>query len=98
MYVESLNTGHERLFGPTLWGLITRKSDDDQDSELDEKESGLKKHKFRWMYVALFYNLKFTVLDVLTHASSGLGSPRDLGFLACFIQLWSASIFWISTM
>ena len=98
MYVESLNTGHERLFGPTLWGLITRKSDDDQDSELDEKESGLKKHKFRWMYVALFYNLEVTILEVLKHVSSGLGSPRDLGFLACFIQLWSASIFWISTM
>ena len=98
MYVESLNTGHERLFGPTLWGLITRKSDDDQDSELDEKESGLKKYKFRWMYVALFYNLEATVLEVLINVSSGLGSPRDLGFLACFIQLWSASIFWISTM
>ena len=98
MYVESLNTGHERLFGPTLWGLITRKSDDDQDSELDEKESGLKKHKFRWMYVALSSNIEVTVLEVLIHVSSGLGSPRDLGFLACFIQLWSASIFWISTM
>ena len=28
----------------------------------------------------------------------GLGSFRELGFLASFVQLWAATIFWISTV
>lgn len=49
MYVEALNTGHDQLFGPALWGLISRTSLDSKD-DYNEKESGVdKKHKFRWM-------------------------------------------------
>lgn len=47
MLVESLNTGHDQLFAPALWGLLSRTS----VSSEDEKESLSDKHatKFRWM-------------------------------------------------
>jgi len=72
MYVESLNTGHEQLFGPALWGLVGRQG---MGEGADRVEG--KRIKFRWI---------------------GLGSWRELGFTASFIQWWAASIFWISTL
>jgi len=75
MYVEALNTGHEQLFGPALWGMVGRRG---MGEEVDAgvKEGG-KRAKFRWI---------------------GIGSWRELGFTASFIQWCAASIFWISTL
>jgi len=82
MLVEALNTGHDQLFGPALWGLVSRHPEPDERllSEKEEGNGGSKgtgNPKFRWI---------------------GLGSFHDLGFLACFVQMFAASIFWISTI
>ncbi|GBE84485.1 hypothetical protein SCP_0604640 [Sparassis crispa] len=69
MVVEALNTGHEQMFGPALWGLV---SGENFDSEMPAKPV-----QFRWY---------------------GVGSWRELGFLACFIQMIAATVFWISTI
>lgn len=55
MLVESLNTGHDELFGPALWGLVSHKQTEVQS--LDGKDSrsngddggGRSMVKFRWM-------------------------------------------------
>ena len=54
MYVESLNTGHEELFGEELLGFVegkspkdTRIEDVESASESDPKHA--QKRKFRWM-------------------------------------------------
>ncbi|THH13899.1 hypothetical protein EUX98_g9670 [Antrodiella citrinella] len=76
MLVESLNTGHDQLFGPALWGIVSRASLNPSSSdETLTPEKGTP--KFRWI---------------------GWGSPRDLGYLACTIQMFAASIFWVSTI
>ena len=55
MLVESLNTGHDELFGLALWGLVSHKQTEVQS--LDGKDSrsngddggGRSMVKFRWM-------------------------------------------------
>ncbi len=55
MLVEALNTGHDELFGPALWGLVTHPSHGDEKL-LNGKEcnsttdaDNINKSKFRWM-------------------------------------------------
>ena len=56
MYVESLNTGHEELFGEELLGLVeSRQSSqysEEKDVESNDKERE-QKPPFRWMYVPI---------------------------------------------
>ncbi|KAJ3548916.1 hypothetical protein NM688_g5233 [Phlebia brevispora] len=86
MYVESLNTGHEELFGEELLGFVESRSSiqrlegKESPSSSDEEkkiQDAPSTRKFRWI---------------------GLGSFRELGFLASFVQLWAATIFWVSTI
>jgi hypothetical protein len=72
-YVESLNTGHDELFGPAVWNLMAHPVHP-RDAE---KGGPAGPRSFRWW---------------------GLGSVRDIGYLANAIQLFAASVFWISTL
>jgi len=78
MLVEALNTGHDELFGPALWGLLYGHRDVDEKS-LTEGEAGKPKGRVRYRWI-------------------GLGDVHDLGYLACAIQMFAATIFWISTI
>lgn len=54
MYVESLNTGHEELFGEELLGLVEGKSPNlSRNSDLESSKETIPKHgqgrKFHWM-------------------------------------------------
>ncbi|RDX49411.1 hypothetical protein OH76DRAFT_1403630 [Lentinus brumalis] len=89
MYVEALNAGHEEMFAPALWELVAHQSNTisdppSPDSQSDTAEKGL------------------TGAEGGRHTSKfrwiGFGSWRELGFLACFIQMWAATIFWVSTI
>lgn len=48
MLVESLNTGHGQLFGPALWGLVSRSSTHVEEGP-DESQPEQKRTKYRWM-------------------------------------------------
>ncbi|KZT06667.1 uncharacterized protein LAESUDRAFT_725756 [Laetiporus sulphureus 93-53] len=83
MVVEALNTGHEELFGPALWGLVEEAEDDMESKYGSERAARPKKgvrgdwRRFRWI---------------------GTASWRELGYLASAIQFCAATIFWISTI
>lgn len=82
MYLEAINAGHEKLFGPALWGLIEDAGADwtgSKDSERSVHDRGASRTHvdFRWL---------------------GRAPWRELGFLASVAQLCAASIFWISTI
>ena len=53
MVVEALNTGHEQLFGPALWGLLEDWDDVPRSGEVGahgRKLSLRKRHvNFRWL-------------------------------------------------
>ncbi|OBZ77581.1 hypothetical protein A0H81_01743 [Grifola frondosa] len=97
MFVEALNTSHEQLFGLALWGLVhgTRSPPANDAEGLNAKQSPPPRIGFRWMYASLSPNLSAHTID---GGCSGLGSWRDLGFLACFVQMCAATIFWVSTI
>ncbi|KAI0644029.1 hypothetical protein C8Q79DRAFT_914226 [Trametes meyenii] len=97
MYVEALNAGHEELFGPALRGLLghanrTVSTDalPDSDSANAEKGSTGSGCGDRHGDSGGRRRLKFRWI--------GIGSWRELGFLACFIQMLAATIFWVSTI
>lgn len=71
MLVESLNTGHGQLFGPSVEALLEGK----HEPRTSPNDAG--KDKFIWM---------------------GTRSPRDLGYLASSVQMFAATIFWVSTI
>lgn len=54
MFVEALNTGHDELFGPALWGLVSHPVHSDERLVPDKSSSvhdskDLDTNKFRWM-------------------------------------------------
>lgn len=49
MLVESLNTGHNKLFGPSIESLLEGNQHGDKRVGLSEGE------KFYWMYVGQFF-------------------------------------------
>ncbi|EIN04636.1 hypothetical protein PUNSTDRAFT_146307 [Punctularia strigosozonata HHB-11173 SS5] len=82
MLVESLNTGHENLFGPALWNLIDKPAHDYALGSTETLDAAGPNApwgpgRFRWI---------------------GLNSWRDIGFLASYIQMYAATIFWVSTI
>ncbi|KAJ3548914.1 hypothetical protein NM688_g5234 [Phlebia brevispora] len=81
-YVESLNTEHEELFGQQLRGLF-------EGSE-SRRVRNEKSQRSDYDAGEDTKPRKFRWI--------GLGSFRELGFLASFIQFLAASIFWISTL
>ncbi|RPD56551.1 hypothetical protein L226DRAFT_480446 [Lentinus tigrinus ALCF2SS1-7] len=89
MYVEALNAGHEELFAPALWELVAHGSGTvsdppSPDSQSDTAEKGLTgAERGRRTF-------KFRWI--------GIGSWRELGFLACFVQMLAATVFWVSTI
>ncbi|KAI0828527.1 hypothetical protein BC628DRAFT_1363072 [Trametes gibbosa] len=90
MYVEALNTGHGELFGPALRELLGHASGTvSQDPSRDSASANAEKSR-----TGSGGNgprrIKFRWV--------GIGSWRELGFLACFIQMWAATIFWVSTI
>ncbi|KAH9855482.1 hypothetical protein C2E23DRAFT_724190 [Lenzites betulinus] len=90
MYVEALNTGHDELFGPALRELLghasrTVSEDPSRDSDSAKTEKGLTEGGGSGPR-----RVKFRWI--------GIGSWRELGFLACFVQMWAATIFWVSTI
>ncbi|OSC98858.1 hypothetical protein PYCCODRAFT_1396225 [Trametes coccinea BRFM310] len=92
MYVEALNTGHEQLFGPALRELLghangTVSESASPDSDSANAEKGLRSDGGP---VGGRQRFKFRWI--------GAGSWRELGFLACFVQMWAATIFWVSTI
>ncbi|KAI0666442.1 hypothetical protein C8Q78DRAFT_984295 [Trametes maxima] len=97
MYVEALNAGHEELFGPALRELLGRASRTVStdtppgfDSANAEKSLRGPGGSDRHGDSRGLRRLKFRWI--------GIGSWRELGFLACFIQMLAATIFWVSTI
>ncbi|KAI8973124.1 hypothetical protein BD414DRAFT_499200 [Trametes punicea] len=91
MYVEALNTGHEQLFGSALRELLghangTASEGSAPDLDGSNGEKGLKGGSDGVGRP----RFKFRWI--------GVGSWRELGYLACFIQMWAATIFWVSTI
>lgn len=57
MYVESLNTGHEELFGKELLGLVEGKAHTQRIEDVESSnEKGQSKRRFRWWYVLCHHN------------------------------------------
>ncbi|KAI0794865.1 hypothetical protein C8Q75DRAFT_712544 [Abortiporus biennis] len=94
MLVESLNTGHDELFGPAVWGLVPKRCSLEKVDALDDKEKvsvSMSEQSGREPNGSVpRQKPKFRWI--------GLGSWRDLGYLACSIQMFAATIFWVSTI
>ncbi|KAI0354071.1 hypothetical protein OH77DRAFT_1426489 [Trametes cingulata] len=90
MYVEALNTGHEQLFGPALRELLGHASQTVPDGGSPDSDSANAEKGLTGSGDSGRRRFKFRWI--------GIGSWRELGFLACFIQMWAATIFWVSTI
>ncbi|OJT06014.1 hypothetical protein TRAPUB_3201 [Trametes pubescens] len=90
MFVEALNTGHDELFGPAVRELVgharrTVPEEASPDSSSVDAEKGLTGGGDSGRRRVRFRWI-------------GKGDWRELGFLACAVQMGAATIFWVSTM
>ncbi|KAI0328762.1 hypothetical protein GY45DRAFT_1325907 [Cubamyces sp. BRFM 1775] len=90
MYVEALNSGHEQLFGPAVRELLAHANGSASESPSPDPDSASAEKGLTGSGDSGRRRFRFRWF--------GLGSWRELGFLACFIQMWAATIFWISTI
>lgn len=101
-YVEALNAGHEQMFVELRRALDREKqrkglvSDDASEDRLVDGRKG--KYRFRWMYACLVFHQDLLAKRLFVCLISGTCSPRDIGYLASIIQLFAATIFWVSTI
>ncbi|KAI0777417.1 hypothetical protein BD413DRAFT_516462 [Trametes elegans] len=89
MYVEALNAGHEELFGPAVRELLGQAGSSVPDDASPDADSG-NAEKSKDSHGGGERRVRFRWI--------GMGSWRELGFLACFVQMWAATIFWVSTI
>ncbi|KAI0635387.1 hypothetical protein C8Q77DRAFT_1217230 [Trametes polyzona] len=90
MYVEALNTGHEELFGPALRELLGHASRTGSEDASPDADNTHAEKALTGSGDSGRRRFKFRWI--------GAGSWRELGFLACFVQMGAATIFWVSTI
>ncbi|KAI0788994.1 hypothetical protein BC629DRAFT_471983 [Irpex lacteus] len=84
-YVEALNAGQEEMFRELRWAVAVQKRETADGSGHESLENLVEKRKDRENDKDKFRWI-------------GLGSPHDIGYLAAAIQLFAATIFWVSTV